>query len=149
MAQQGLAARRDGLPARIVRWLDGLPIAVAEIFMRAGPALVFWRSGQQKLASWDTTVMLFKEEYRVPLLPPEFAACLATGVEHVAPIMLVLGLGARLGAAAMLAMTMTIQLFVYPESYPSHILWAGPLLYILLRGPGMLSVDHAIRRRWM
>lgn len=148
MTQQTLA-QRDVLPARIVRWLDGLPIAVAEIFLRAGPALVFWRSGQQKLASWDTTVLLFREEYRVPLLPPEIAAYLATGVEHVAPIMLVLGLGARLGAAAMLGMTMTIQLFVYPESYPSHILWAGPLLYILLRGPGVLSIDHAIRKRVM
>ena len=149
MSQQSLAVPNDALPARIVRWLDGLPIAVAEIFLRAGPALVFWRSGQQKLASWDTTVLLFKEEYRVPLLPPELAATIATGVEHVAPVMLVLGLGARLGAALMLGMTMVIQLFVYPESYPSHILWAGPLLYILLRGPGILSVDHAVRKRWM
>jgi putative oxidoreductase len=149
MTQESLAARNDALPARIVRWLDGLPIAVAEIFMRAGPALVFWRSGQQKLASWDTTLLLFKEEYRVPVLPPELAATIATGVEHVAPVMLVLGLGARLGAALMLGMTMVIQLFVYPSSYPDHILWAGPLLYILLRGPGVLSIDHAVRRRVM
>jgi putative oxidoreductase len=147
MTQESLAARNDALPARIVRWLDGLPIAVAEIFLRAGPALVFWRSGQQKLASWDTTVLLFKEEYRVPVLPPELAAYIATGVEHVAPVMLVLGLGARFGAALMLGMTMVIQLFVYPSSYPDHILWAGPLLYILLRGPGVLSIDHAIRKR--
>ena len=149
MTQESLAARTDALPARIVRWLDGLPIAVAEIFLRAGPALVFWRSGQQKLASWDTTLLLFKEEYRVPILPPELAAYIATGIEHAAPVMLVLGLGARIGAAAMLGMTMAIQLFVYPESYPSHILWAGPLLYILLRGPGVLSIDHAVRKRVM
>lgn len=149
MTQESLAARTDALPARIVRWLDGLPIVVAEIFLRAGPALVFWRSGQQKLASWDTTLLLFREEYRVPVLPPELAAYIATGVEHAAPVMLVLGLGARIGAALMLGMTMAIQLFVYPESYPSHILWAGPLLYILLRGPGVLSIDHAIRKRAM
>lgn len=149
MTQESLAARTDALPARIVRWLDGLPIVVAEIFLRAGPALVFWRSGQQKVASWDTTLLLFREEYRVPVLPPELAAYIATGVEHAAPVMLVLGLGARIGAALMLGMTMAIQLFVYPESYPSHILWAGPLLYILLRGPGVLSIDHAIRKRAM
>lgn len=147
MTQQTLAERSDALPARILRWLDGLPIVVAEIFLRAGPALVFWRAGQQKLESWDTTLLLFRDEYRVPLLSPAVAAYLATGIEIVAPVMLLLGFGARVGAAFMLGMTMAIQLFVYPESYPSHILWAGPLLYILLRGPGMLSVDHAIRRR--
>lgn len=149
MTQQSLAARSDALPARIVRWLDGLPIVVAEIFLRAGPALVFWRSGQQKLESWDTTLLLFRDEYRVPLLSPAFAATIATGIEIVAPVMLLLGLGARIGAALMLGMAMAIQLFVYPESYPNHILWAGPLLYILLRGPGVLSIDHAIRKRRM
>ena len=149
MTERSLANRDGAIPVRIVRWLDNMPIAIAEIFLRAGPALVFWRSGQQKLASWDTTLLLFREEYRVPVLPPELAATIATGVEHVAPVMLVLGLSARLGAALMLGMTMAIQLFVYPESYPSHILWAGPLLYILLRGPGVLSVDHAVRRRVM
>jgi len=148
MTQQTVAQRGGGPAGAILRWLDGLPIAIAEVFLRAGPALVFWRSGQQKLASWDTTVLLFKEEYRVPLLPPEIAAYLAAGVEHVAPVMLVLGLGARLGAAAMLGMTIVIQTFVYPGSYPDHILWAGPLLYILLRGPGVLSIDHAIRKRY-
>jgi putative oxidoreductase len=149
MTQQSLAERSDAMPARIVRWFDRLPIAVAEIFLRAGPALVFWRSGQQKLASWDTTILLFKDEYKVPVLPPELAATMATGVELVAPVMLLLGFGARIAAATMLGMTIVIQSFVYPESYPSHILWAGPLLYILLRGPGVLSIDHAVRKRVM
>ena len=63
--------------------------------------------------------------------------------------MLLLGFGARIAAATMLGMTIVIQSFVYPESYPSHILWAGPLLYILLRGPGVLSIDHAVRKRVM
>jgi putative oxidoreductase len=70
---------------------------------------------------------------------------MATGVELLAPIMLVLGLGTRLAAAAMLGMTAVIQVFVYPGSYPDHLLWAGPLLYLLLRGPGAWSIDARIR----
>ena len=128
--------------------LDAVPTALPALILRLGVALVFWRSGQIKLASWDLTVALFRDEYRLPLLPPEFAAYLATTAEHLAPVMLVLGLGARLGAAAMLGMTLVIQALVYPMSYPDHLLWAGPLLYILLRGPGWLSFDHLIRRRF-
>jgi putative oxidoreductase len=84
----------------------------------------------------------------VPLLPPELAATLATTVELTAPILLLLGLATRLGAAAMLGMTLVIQIFVYPENYPDHLLWAGPLLYPVLRGPGPISIDHLIRRRF-
>ena len=129
------------------RRLDAVPIAVPAFVLRLGVALAFWRSGNVKLASWDTTVLLFANEYRVPLLPPEFAANLATAVELTTPILLLLGLATRLGAAAMLGMTLVIQLFVYPENYPDHLLWAGPLLYLILRGPGALSIDHLIRRR--
>jgi putative oxidoreductase len=70
---------------------------------------------------------------------------MAAGLEFLGPIMLVLGLGTRLAAAAMLGMTVVIQVFVYPESYPDHLLWGGPLLYLLLRGPGAWSVDARIR----
>ncbi len=136
------------LPLRaLLAQLDRLPIAIAEIPLRLGIALVFWRSGQTKLANWDLTVLLFREEYRVPVLPPELAAYLATAVEHAAPVMLLLGLGTRAAAAAMLGMTLVIQVFVYPSSYTDHLLWLGPLLYLLLRGPGVLSLDHLIRRR--
>ena len=128
--------------------LDRIPADIPQIFFRAGMGLVFWRSAQSKLASWDTTLLLFKEEYRVPLLPPELAATMATAVELTAPILLVLGLATRLGAAAMLGMTLVIQFLVYPQNYPDHLLWAGPLLYLILRGPGALSLDHLIRRRF-
>jgi putative oxidoreductase len=94
------------------------------------------------------TVLLFEEEYRVPILPPALAAYITTVIELVVPWMLILGLGARLGAAIFLAETLVIQIFVYPQSYPSHLLWAGPLLYVLLRGPGAWSIDHQIRRRF-
>lgn len=135
------------IPARTLRLLERIPVAVPEFLFRVSMGLVFWRSGQSKLASWDTTLLLFREEYRVPVLPPEFAAYLATGVELTAPVLLVVGLAARLGAAAMLGMALVIQLFVYPQSYPDHLLWAGPLLYLVLRGPGVLSLDHLVRRR--
>lgn len=128
--------------------LERIPASMPQIFFRAGMGLVFWRSAQSKLASWDTTIFLFKEEYRVPLLPPELAAYLAATVELTTPILLLLGLGTRLGAAAMLAMTLVIQFLVYPQNYPDHLLWAGPLLYLILRGPGTLSIDHLIRRRF-
>src|SRR5262249_26517779 len=96
--------------------------------------------------SWGTTLQLCPNESHVPLLPPELAATLATAVELTTPILLLLGLATRLGALVMLGMTLVIQVFVYPENYPDHLLWAGPLLYLILRGPGALSIDHLIRR---
>lgn len=135
--------------AGLVRTLDRIPLAPVALVLRLGVALVFWRSAMTKLASWQQTIMLFEEEYQVPLLPPEAAAYLASGVELAGPVMLLLGLGARLAAAGMLGMTLVIQLFVYPDAYPSHLLWAGPLLYVLLRGPGAWSIDAAIRRSFM
>ena len=128
--------------------LERVPFTIAPLLMRFGMGLVFWRSAQTKLASWDTTLLLFREEYRVPVLPPELAAYLATAVELTAPVLLAFGLAARLGAGAMLGMTLVIQLFVYPQSYPDHLLWAGPLVYLVQRGPGTLSIDHLIRRRF-
>jgi len=130
----------------VIRGLEAVPVAVPAFVLRLGVALAFWRSGNVKIASWESTLQLFANEYRAPLLPPELAATIATAVELSAPILLLLGLATRLGAAAMLGMTLVIQIFVYPENYPDHLLWAGPLLYLILRGPGALSIDHLIRR---
>src|SRR5262249_413051 len=135
--------------AGAIALLERVPIDLPQLFFRAGMGLVFWRSAQSKLASWDTTLLLFQDEYKVPLLPPEIAAYLATTVELTTPILLVLGLATRLGAAAMLGMTLAIQVFVYPQNYPGHLLGGGPLLYLILRGPGVLSLDHVIRRRFI
>jgi len=131
-----------------IQQLERIPVAIPQVIFRLAMANVFWRSGQTKLANWDLTIQLFRDEYKVPILPPEIAAYLATMVEHVTPLMLVFGLGARLGATAMLGMTLVIQLFVYPQSYPDHLLWAGPLLYLVMKGPGVLSIDHILRRRF-
>ena len=128
--------------------LERVPIALPELVMRAGVALVFWRSGQTKLPFGnDNTIMLFREEYQLPLLPPELLAYLATAVELSCPVLLVIGFLARPAAAILLAQTLIIQLLVYPMNYPDHLLWAGPLLYLLLRGPGKWSFDAAIRNR--
>lgn len=128
--------------------LERVPIALPALLLRLGVALVFWNSGLTKLPLGnDMTILLFEEEYRVPILPAVLAAYLTTVIELIVPWMLALGLGARLGAAILLAETLVIQIFVYPQSYPSHLLWAGPLLYLLLRGPGTWSIDHQIRRR--
>jgi len=148
LSRDARASGLGGLALRIIHALESIPVAVPALVLRLGVALVFWRAGQTKLASWDITLALFADEYKVPVIPPELAAYLAATLEHAGPVMLVLGLGARLGAAAMLGMTLVIQIFVYPTSYPDHLLWAGPLLYLVLRGPGAISIDHAIRRRF-
>lgn len=129
--------------------LERVPPALPVLLLRCAVALVFWRSGVTKLPLGnDMTAFLFEDEYRVPLLPAAFAAYLTTLVELIAPWLLVAGLGARVSAAILLAETLVIQLFVYPQHYPEHLLWAGPLLYVVLRGPGTWSIDHFIRRRF-
>jgi putative oxidoreductase len=121
---------------------------VLKLLLRAGVAGVFWKSGMTKLANWDLTVQLFADEYRVPVLPPELAAYLGTAAELICPALLLFGFGARFGAAALLGMTFVIQTFVYPSNWSEHLLWASILLTILTHGPGRLSLDHLIARRF-
>jgi putative oxidoreductase len=116
--------------------------------LRVGAAAVFWNSAMSKLANWDTTLMLFEEEYKVPLLPPDVAANMALMNELVFPPLLVLGLFTRPAAATLLAMTAVIQIFVYPGSWPTHIQWIAMLLVLLCRGPGPVSIDYFLRR-WL
>ena len=128
--------------------LERVPIALPILVMRFGVALVFWRSGQAKLPFGNDTVLtLFREEYRLPLLPPELAAYLATAIELSCRVLLVIGFLTRPAAAVLLVQTLVIQVLIYPMNYPDHLLWAGPLLYLLLRGPGRWSFDAAIRDR--
>jgi putative oxidoreductase len=108
---------------------------------------VFWNSGTTKLASWDTTLQLFTDEYRLPLLPPELAAYMAASIELTTPVLLVLGLLTRPAAFVLLGMTSVIETFVYPQAWPTHIQWAAMLLILLCRGPGHFSLDHAIWSR--
>lgn len=128
-------------------------VSLALLAARIAVGLVFWRSGQTKVddsfAVTDTTVMLFQYEYNVPVVSPAVAAHMAAYAEHALPILLWLGLGARFGAAGLLTMTAVIQFFVFPSSWPEHMLWAALLAVILTKGPGMFSLDHFIRKREM
>lgn len=132
---------------KVLRWLDNAPYALLALPIRFAAASVFWRSGQGKLANWDTTLYLFADEYKVPLLPPEFAAQMATAIELSMPVLLVIGLAGRAASAVLLGMTAIIQIFVYPMSWPTHIQWVAMLLILLFRGPGALSLDHVVRIR--
>jgi putative oxidoreductase len=137
-----------GLLARLYRWLDRVPYALLAIPLRLAVATVFWNSGQTKLADWNATLALFSDEYQVPLLPPELAAHLAISIELTAPVLLVLGFLTRPTALVLLGMTTVIEIFVYPQAWPTHIQWAAMLLVLLARGAGSLSVDDWLWRRF-
>ncbi|TCT10256.1 DoxX family protein [Paralcaligenes ureilyticus] len=134
---------------RALGWLECIPYTFLAIPLRLAMATVFWNSAMTKLASWDTAIALFTDEYRVPILPPELAAYLAVSIELTTPILLVLGLATRPAAAVMLGMTAIIEVFVYPQAWPTHIQWAAMLLVLLARGPGKLSIDWLIRQRML
>ena len=129
---------------------ERIPYSLLALVARLGVANVFWRSGQTKVEGFhirEATFFLFRDEYKVPLLPPDLAAYLATTAEHVFPVLLVIGLASRLSALGLFGMTMVIQLFVFPDGWPEHILWVGLLLLIIARGPGVLSLDHLLWHR--
>ena len=138
-----LAARA----AHAIRWLERVPYAFLAIPLRLAVATVFWNSAMTKLANWDTAIALFTDEYKVPLLPPEAAAYAAVTIELATPVLLVLGFGTRAAALVLLGMTAVIEVFVYPEAWPTHIQWAAMLLILLCRGAGTFSLDHWLRRR--
>lgn len=125
---------------------DRFPLSLVQLAGRIAVAHVFWNSAQSKLASWQVTQQLFRMEYLVPLIPPEIAAPLATATELGGAVLLFLGLLARLSACALLSVVAVIQLFVYPNSWGEHLLWASILLLVLARGAGKISVDHLISR---
>jgi putative oxidoreductase len=133
---------------RAYRALDFLA-PVADLALRLWVAAVFFRSGLLKLQSWDTTLLLFTNEYHVPLLSPELAAVLGTGAELTLPVFLALGLGGRLAAAALFVFNI-VAVISYPEleglALEQHQVWGLMMLVTLLRGPGALSLDHLIAR---
>jgi len=136
---------------RIIAALDGIPYWPIAFAARIFPAMVFWQSGQTKVAGFSlkpNAIALFEDEYRLPLLDPETAAYAAAFAEHLFPVLLVIGLASRFSAAALLLMTAVIQLFVYPDAWPIHGVWATCFLIVIARGPGLLSLDHLIARRY-
>ena len=126
-----------------------VPEDVIALISRLGVAGVFFMSGRTKvdgvLHITDGTYSLFREEYRLPLIPPDLAAHLATYAEHLFSILLVFGLFTRLSALAFLGMTLVIEIFVYPDAWPTHLSWAGLLIYLAARGGGRFALDRALR----
>ena len=133
---------------RTLDWLNRVPYAVLALPLRLAVATVFWNSAIAKLANWDTALSLFADEYKVPLLPPEVAAYMAATIELTTPVLLVLGLLTRPAAFVLLAMTAVIEMFVYPQAWPTHIQWAAMLLILLTRGAGAFSIDYLLWRRF-
>lgn len=128
--------------------LGGLiPYDLVALAARIFPAVVFWQSARTKVEGFaikDSTWFLFEHVYALPVIPPAWAAVLATVAEFVLPVLLVLGLLARTSALGLLVMTAVIQIFVFPEAWATHGLWAAALLVVAAQGPGRLSLDHLI-----
>jgi len=144
----GLRGLHNRCVAALGTWIGHDLLALSARF---GIAAVFWLSGRTKveglLTVSDGAVALFSEEYRVPLLAPELAAHLAAYAEHLFPVLLVLGLFTRVAALALLGMTAVIQIFVYPDAWPTHLVWATAMLYLIGRGGGGLSLDRRLGLR--
>jgi putative oxidoreductase len=124
--------------------LARFPLSVIQLAMRIGVGAVFFRAGLLKYNSWEFTVQLFRDEYKVPLLDPVVAAQLAMTVELTVPVFLFVGLATRVATLPFLGMIAVIQIFVYPNAWSDHLLWSSALVLILTRGPGAFSIDHLL-----
>lgn len=118
------------------------------LICRFSIAAIFFMSGRTKVTGLlmitQGTYALFRDEYRIPVIPPEIAAHIAAYSEHFFPLLLVLGLFTRGAALALLGMTTVIEVFVYPDAWPTHLSWAGLLLYMIARGGGWFSLDRVL-----
>jgi putative oxidoreductase len=161
------APRPEGLAGRVavfVRWFERIPNSLIALLARFSIAAVFWNSGQTKIQGlvlnfvsgefelgWpqlsDSALALFEHEYKLPFMPHELAAPMAAFAEHLFPLLLLFGLATRFSALALLGMTVVIQVFVYPGAYATHGTWAALLLYLMVRGPGVFSIDHLLAKR--
>ncbi|MEO8464640.1 MAG: DoxX family protein [Gammaproteobacteria bacterium] len=126
--------------------LERFPLSLLQLAMRLGVGAVFLRSGLLKIDSWQFTIQLFRDEYKLPLLDPVLAAQAAAVVELGIPPLLIAGLATRLATLPLLGMIAVIQTLVYPNAWSDHLMWASALLLILTRGPGVFSLDHVIAR---
>jgi putative oxidoreductase len=137
---------------RISGLLEAIPYAILALLARFAIGMTFWLSGRTKVEGWnifdinDQAVFLFENEYKLPLIPPLIAAHAAALAEHILPVFLWLGLGARFAAVGLLGMTAVIQIFVYPGAYAVHGVWAAVLLMLIKSGPGAISLDHVLKK---
>ena len=126
--------------------LERFPLSLLQLAMRIGVGAVFFRSGLLKIDSWQFTIQLFRDEYKVPLLDPVLAAQAAAIVELGVPPLLFVGIATRFATLPLLGLIAVIQVLVYPNAWSDHLMWASALLLVLTRGPGVFSLDHVIAR---
>ena len=142
----GIRARWNAAAGVLSRWIGHDLLALA---CRISIATIFYLSGRTKVEGFltitDAAHELFRNEYKLPLIGPEIAAYAAAYAEHLFPLLLVLGLFTRLSALVLLAMTLTIQVFVYPDAWPIHLSWAALLLYLIGRGGGAFAADKLLK----
>lgn len=153
------------LVRRVIQLFEKIPYSLIALIARFSIAAVFWKSGQTKVEGFAvdliggtfelgeprlaaSTLPLFRSEYHVPLLSPEVAAHMAAFAEHFFPVLILVGFATRFSALALIGMTLVIQLFVYPDAYPTHGTWIAVLLLLVAKGPGRLSIDQLIARRY-
>ena len=129
---------------RAIDLLGRVPLSLHQLLFRLAVAGVFLRAGLTKIASWEPTVALFRDEYRVPVLPPELAATMSATFELGCSVLILVGLATRIATLPLLGMLATIQLFVYPQAWSEHLVWGSILLFLLTRGAGSISLDHVI-----
>ena len=153
------------LVRQVIQLFEKTPYSLIAFIARFSIAAVFWKSGQTKVEGFAvdliggtfelgeprlaaSTLPLFRSEYHVPLLSPEVAAHMAAFAEHFFPVLILIGFATRFSALALIGMTLVIQLFVYPDAYPTHGTWIAVLLLLVAKGPGRLSIDQLIARRY-
>jgi len=149
IARSAAFGERTSLSLRlhqVIDLLDRFPTSILQLMFRVAIAAVFWSSGLTKIASWDTTIALFRDEYMVPLLRPEIAAVISAMFELSCSVLIILGLATRLATLPLLGMTFVNEVFVYPEYWAMHLMWASLLLFLLTKGPGVFSLDYYARR---
>lgn len=128
----------------VTTWLGRFPLPIAQLLFRLAIASVFMKAGLTKTASWEFTVQLFADEYKVPVLPPEVAALMAATFELSCATLLALGLATRAATLPLLGMIAVIQTFVYPHAWSDHLTWGSMLIFLLTRGGGPLSLDRLV-----
>jgi putative oxidoreductase len=140
-----------GLIASIIGLMQSIPMSFITLCARVFPAAVFWLSGETKVDGFhlkDSAVALFQEEYALPLIDPTIAAYMAAFAEHFFPLLLVIGFASRFAALALLGMTAVIEIFVYPDAWPLHGVWATCFLIVIARGAGVFSLDYLIAKHY-
>ncbi|HJR22566.1 MAG TPA: DoxX family protein [Dongiaceae bacterium] len=127
-----------------------IPYSAVALLARAAIATIFWRAANSKIGNFDLTIALFRDEYlrNLPFLPAAPMAYLATAIEFAMPALIVVGLMTRLATLPLIGMALFIQLFVYPTSWPDHLIWITLLVPLLARGPGAISIDALLARQF-